>query len=273
VVDLTLLGRAPLVLPLGDVQDACAGLVARTLEVVDEVLAASPGGTPRLDPAELAGFYVVGGGSSFPPVLRQLRERFGQRVKRSPHPFAATAIGLACFLDEEAGYELTDCLTRHFGVWREAAAGAEVSFDAIFPRDARLPGPKDPPLTVVRRYRPVHNVGHYRYVECGALREGRPEGGVTPWDGILFPFDPVLRELGDLSTVPVRRLETELPEVEERYQCGAAGTFEVTLTSLGDGYSRRYQIGRMAGRLGSLEADRAPGKPPASPRGRSPGRG
>ena len=73
---------------------------------------------------ELAGIYVVGGASSFPLVYRQLRERFGQhRVRRSPHPFAATAIGLANFLDDEAGYELSDCLTRHFGVWREAEHG------------------------------------------------------------------------------------------------------------------------------------------------------
>ena len=43
----------------------------------------------------LAGLYVVGGASSFPLVYRRLREQFGEkRVRRSPHPYAATAIGL-----------------------------------------------------------------------------------------------------------------------------------------------------------------------------------
>jgi hypothetical protein len=180
-------------------------------------------------------------------VYRHLRERFGQgRVRRSPHPFAATAIGLATFLDEEAGYELSDALTRHFGVWREADLGREVSFDAIFAKDTRLPRLDEPPLYAVRRYRPAHNLGHYRFVECGKLREGRPDGNLAPWDEIRFPFDPALRERGDLASVDVRRMEGEGPEIEERYRCTAAGTFEVTLAVLDDGFSRTYRIARPA---------------------------
>ncbi len=246
-LDLTLLGQAPLVLPIEDVYAACRPLVEASLEVVDEVMR-----DPRRALAdesvswgELAGLYVVGGGSSFPLVLRHLRERFGEkRVRRSPHPFAATAIGLANFLDEDAGYTLHDSLSRHFGVWREAAAGHEVAFDPIFLRDTRLPRVDEQPLLAVRRYRPAHNMGHFRYVECARLRSGTPDGQVTPWDEIRFPFDRALRDRPELRDVLVRRLPGEGPLFEERYACTASGMFEVTLTALEDGWSRRYTIAR-----------------------------
>lgn len=132
-------------------------------------------------------------------------------------------------------------------MWREAAAGHEVSFDPIFPRDTRLPRLDEPPLLAVRTYRPAHNMGHFRYVECARLRSGTPDGQVTPWDEIRFPFDRDLRERGDLKDVPVRRLPGEGPVIEERYACTSSGTFEVTLTALDDGWSRRYTIGRHGG--------------------------
>jgi molecular chaperone DnaK len=245
VLDHDALGKEPLVLPVDAVYAACTPVVARTLTALDEVMR-----DPRRDQDvvgwnELAGLYVVGGASSFPLVYRHLRERFGQgRVRRSPHPFAATAIGLANFLDEEAGYELSDALTRHFGVWREADLGREVAFDPIFNKDTRLPRLDEPPLEAVRRYRPAHNLGHYRFVECGKLREGRPDGNLAPWDEIRFPFDPALRGRGDLAEVAVQRLDGPGPEIEERYHCTAAGTFEVTLAVLDDGFSRTFRIAR-----------------------------
>jgi hypothetical protein len=242
VVDLTPLGRAPVVLPADDVYAACAPLVERSLAVLEETLARAGS-----EASELAGVYVVGGASGLPSIPRQLRERFGQRVKRSPHPFAATAIGLACHMDEEAGYEVSDCLTRHFGVWREAAWGQSVSFDRVFARDLRLPAPGAAPLLSVRRYRPAHNLGHFRFVECGALRDGHPDGDVVPWDGIWFPFDPGLRECPDLHGVEVARLAGEGPEIEERYECSSSGLFRATLTCLSDGWSQSYQIARRGG--------------------------
>ncbi len=250
VLDLSLIGRLPVSVPLDEVNAACAPLVERTLEVIEEVLARGAG-HGSLSARDLAGLYVVGGASSFPLIGRRLREEYGQpRVKRSPHPFAATAIGLACFLDDEAGYELSDCLTRHFGVFREAHAGREVSFDPIFSRDTRLPGPDDPPLASVRRYRPAHNLGHFRFVECSNLRDGRPDGFVSPWDGITFPFDRELRDRDDLQRIPVRRVDGALPEIEERYECTSSGLFQVTLTCVEDGWSRSFQIARRGGLAG-----------------------
>ena len=104
----------------------------------------------------------------------------------------------------------------------------------------------EPPLYAVRRYRPAHNLGHYRFVECGKLREGRPDGNLAPWDEIRFPFDPALRDRGDLSAVDVQRMDGPGPEIEERYRCTSAGTFEVTLAVLDDGFERTYRIARPA---------------------------
>jgi hypothetical protein len=56
-------------------------------------------------------------------LARALRERFGKRVRRSPYPSAATAIGLAIVSDQNTGYQLQDRFHRHFGVWRESDAG------------------------------------------------------------------------------------------------------------------------------------------------------
>jgi len=244
VVDLELLGRAPIVLPMDDVYEACAPLVARTIDAMDEVMRDPRRETEDVGWNELAGIYVVGGASSFPLVPRQLRERFGQhRVRRSPHPFAATAIGLANFLDEDAGYELSDCLTRHFGVWREAETGRGIVFDPIFSKDTRLPRAGEASLVATRRYRPAHNLGHYRFVECGRIRDGRPDGDVTPWDEVRFAFDPGLRG-GELDGVPVVRRDGPAPEVEERYRCTSAGIFEVTLSVVDDGYSRTFKMAR-----------------------------
>src|SRR6185369_17904370 len=94
----------------------------------------------------LAGIYVVGGASALPVVSRVLRERFGRRVHRSPYPSAAIAMGLAIAVDEDAGFELSDRLSRHFGVFREGRGGQEVVFDPIFSRDTRVPRMGDAPV-------------------------------------------------------------------------------------------------------------------------------
>jgi molecular chaperone DnaK len=248
VIDLEVVGRPPLVVPMDDVNDACAALVERTIESTEEVMRDPRGEDDQpVSWNEVAGIYVVGGASGFPLVYRRLRDRFGNhRVRRSPHPFAATAIGLACYLDAEAGYELADRLTRHFGVWREAEAGAEVSFDRIFPKDTPLPAPGQRPVEAVRRYRAAHNVGHFRFVECGRIRDGHPDGALTPWEEIRFPFERDLRDADRLEAVPVSRLGQSGPEVEERYRCASDGTLEVTLSLPKEGFSRTYTIVRRA---------------------------
>lgn len=249
VADLGPLGLAPLVTPIEEIYQACASLVARTLEAMEPAMLDPRRAVESVSWSELAGIYVVGGASNFPVVYRQLRERFGtHRVRRSPHPFGSTAIGLAISLDESAGYTLTEKLGRHFGVYREERAGAQVSFDVLVPKDTRLPGKGEPPLEIKRRYRAAHNLGHYRFIECGRVERGRPEGNLALWDEVLFPFDPTLRGDRNLSLVPVTRMPGTQPgpEIEEIYRCSSAGTLEVELRVLDDGYSSTLQIGRRA---------------------------
>ena len=86
-------------------------------------------------------------------------------------------------------------------------------------------------------------MGHYRFVECGRIEHGRPEGNLAAWDELLFPFDPSLRG-SDLARVPVRRLPQAGPEVEEIYRCGADGTVEASLRVLEDGFERTLRLSR-----------------------------
>jgi hypothetical protein len=116
-----------------------------------------------------------------------------------------------------------DQLGRSFGVFREANGGQEVAFDPIFEGTTPLP---DAGHTIrVRTYRPVHNIGHFRFVECGWLdAEGTPSGDITPFEDLLFPFDPALQdEAVSLDQVPVQRTRAPASTVEERYEVDAQG--------------------------------------------------
>jgi len=197
-----------------------------------------------VDWSEIAGIYVVGGAGSFPLVARALRAAFDEkRVKRSLHPFAATAIGLAAFLDKEAGFALSERLSRHFGVFREACAGEDVYFDPIVPKGAELPVAGQPPFVVTRTYRAAHNIGHFRFVECSRLRDGHPDGDVTPYDPVFFPFDPALDDDRDLPQRAVHRRD-DGPDVEERYVITNGGAVEVTLTTRPERLSRTFRLER-----------------------------
>jgi molecular chaperone DnaK (HSP70) len=246
VLDLSAAGAGPVSIPVEEVFAACSPLVVRTLEAMKPVFVdPQRPGDETVDWAELAGIYIVGGAGAFPLIPRLLRETYGERrVKRSPHAFAATAIGLAILLDREAGYTVTDRLSRTFGVFRELESGEGVSFDPIFGNETTLPALGEPPLTTARRYLAVHNIGHFRFVECSRVSLGRPEGDIAPWDAIRFPFDPALRGSKHLKKVKVERIPGPGREVEERYSCLADGTVEVTLTDLSDGFSKSYRLGR-----------------------------
>jgi molecular chaperone DnaK (HSP70) len=242
IVDLAAIGMEPLVLSAEEITSACAPLVHRSMEAVEPLLG-DPDGRTAIAWSEIAGLYVVGGGGLFPLVTRLLKERFGEkRVRRSPHPFAATAMGLAVFLDREGGWTLEDKLSRHFGVFRESDAGTDVVFDAIFPKGTALPARGAAPVTVARRYRAAHNVGHFRFLECTRLTGGRPDGDVTPWDEVFFPFERGLRGHA-LSTAAIRR-RADGPEVVETYALGSEGAVSVTVTDASDGFTRTFTLRR-----------------------------
>jgi molecular chaperone DnaK len=245
LMDLSAADRPPFCCGIDDVYAACAPLVEKTVRVLSRVLRDPARDGGDVDWSELAGIYVVGGAGSFPLVFRMLRKSFGEkRVKRSPHPFAATAIGLAVFLDG-AGFALSERLSRHFGVFREADGGEDVIFDPILPKDVSLPADGQPPLVVKRTYRAAHNIGHFRFVECSRLLDGRPDGDVTPYDQVFFPFDPNLQNEEDLAHQPVGRCEGG-PDVEERYVVTPGGAVEVTLTTRPAGLTRTFRLARHA---------------------------
>lgn len=247
LVDLSVIDgvdRPPFSCPIDDVYAACASLVDKTTELLGRVLHDPVGDGRDVPWSEVAGIYVVGGAGSFPIVSRMLRASFGdKRVKRSPHPFAATAIGLAVFLDTESGFVLSERFSRHFGVFREAHAGADVVFDPIVPKDAALPADGRTPLVVSRKYRAAHNIGHFRFVECSRVVNGRPDGDVTPYDPVLFPFDPALSDRDDLGRQPVGRWH-DGPDVEEIYTVAPTGAVEVTVTTQPTGIQRTFRLER-----------------------------
>jgi hypothetical protein len=188
--------------------------------------------------------YLVGGSCELPALARALRDHFGKRVRRSPYPSSATAIGLAIAADRESGYVLSDRFSRHFGVWREAEAGQRIAFDPVFGKETPLPSIGQPPLVVRRRYHPVHNIGRFRFLECSALRlGGEPAGDILAWEEVVFPFAPALAHTRRLRDVPVERDASVLTHtVEEVYRCDSAGVVEVTISDLTGGASRTFRI-------------------------------
>ncbi|HEY2367143.1 MAG TPA: Hsp70 family protein [Polyangiaceae bacterium] len=224
--------KPEVVVQAADYYDACLPLVERTIAAMEPLLAGEENG--------LAGIYVVGGASELPVVSRVLRERFGRRVHRSPYPSAAVAIGLAIAADTDAELTLVDRYARTFGVFREAEAGREITFDAIFAPDTALPA-RASRLTRTRAYRAAHNVGHYRFFECSALdAAGKPRGDMTLFGDVHFPFDA---NVESAATTPVARRASEGPRIEESYSLDERGIVEVVIRNLDQGYERSFKLG------------------------------
>jgi molecular chaperone DnaK (HSP70) len=225
---------------VADFYDRCRPLLAESIEATALLAEGN----------EIDALYVTGGGSELPLVSRALREEFGRKVKRSEYTRSATAIGLAIQADAASGYTLREMFTRNFGVWREGDAGRRMIFDPIFPRGTRLPGAAEPPLTVRRRYQPVHNVGDFRYLEASHVADdAQPSGDITVWDEIHFPFDPALADARNFDTVPVEySWPASHQEIEESYSCDAAGVVTVAIRNLTSHYGREFRLGRWSGK-------------------------
>ncbi|MDO4717986.1 MAG: Hsp70 family protein [Propionibacteriaceae bacterium] len=222
-------GGKPVIVPVSAFYEAATPLVNSSLDVMERLVTGLSGD----ELADVAGIYLVGGGSCLPLVPRVLRERFGRRVHRSPHPGASTAIGLAIAADD-AGFALTDKLSRGFGVFRELSAGEKLSFDPIFSRTQPVtPGV---PVEVKRRYRAAHNIGWFRFVEYSDLGpDGEPTGNLAPFADVLFAFDPTLRGR-DLSGMEVVR-RPDGPLIEETYTIDRDGVVSLTITDLDNGHT------------------------------------
>ena len=242
---LIVLRGQDVVLPVADLYQACTPLIERSLATMAPLVGRLDDGKPDL--TDIAGVYLVGGASGLPLVPRLLRERFGRRVHRSPYPGASTAIGLAIAADRTSDYDLTDRLSRGFGVFREADGGHRLVFDAILSPESVQTSPNGREGTILtREYHAAHNIGWYRFVECADVDEaGEPCGEIAPYQDIIFPFEASLRDVEDqeLRTCTVERRNYG-PLVQEHYRIDEAGLVRVTITDLTDGYSRRYVLGR-----------------------------
>lgn len=219
-------------------------MVDSTLETMAPLLALDDDEPTLHD--DVAGIYVVGGASELPVIARLLRSVFGRRVRRSPHPSGATAIGLAIAADPEVPYTLKERLARGLGVFREMDSGEMVSFDALLPHDLLLCADEHGLTTVTRTYKAAHNIGVFRFAEYTQVDEnGIPRGDVCPLETIHFPFAPELRQLTqeELAHTPVCRQEMG-PMVQEKYTIDAHGIVWVTLTDLGNDYSQTYSLAK-----------------------------
>ncbi len=247
MIDLEpLLGaKRTIILEARDIYAACDDLVNRTLDAVGDVIQQlrDTGISPD-DSRSFAALYLVGGSVAFPPVARKLRHIYGRKVVVSPYPHAATAIGLAIAADPAAQVGVTETVSRSFGVWRENAGGRDKVFDQIFQRQIQL-DPQTGEARVVRAYRPVHNIGHLRYLECGALGYGgEPRGDIRLLKDVYFPYDPGLSNRKGLSRVPItERPELADQEVVEIYVYGRDGIIRVEIENRSGGYCRKYTLG------------------------------
>src|ERR1019366_8305906 len=114
----------------------------------------------------------------------------------------------------------------------------------IFPRGMQLPAPGQPALRIERTYRPAHNIGHFRYLECSRLDDrGQPIGEITNWEQIQFSFDPRLSASPDLSAVSVEPMSANgCMLAREEYTCDANGNLRVKISTLPSGDDRGYLI-------------------------------
>ena len=237
-------GGEEITLPVAEFYEHCQPLVEETCKALEAALGRIHPGQEEPDWRQVAAVYLVGGATDLPVVGRVLREWYGRRVRKSPYPRAATAIGLAIASDDAAGFAVQEGFTRHFGVWREADSGNRIVFDPIFRKDTPLPRPGEEPLTHRRTYHPVHNIGHLRYLECGRLRaDGSPAGEIVPWEEIFFPYDASLASSPAMSAVEVRSEEAlPGPLIEEVYRCDSDGIVTVEIVNHTMGYQRNYRL-------------------------------
>jgi molecular chaperone DnaK (HSP70) len=231
---------AKVTIAVNDYYDRAWPLVQETLHATDDMLAQHC----ALDAVEA--LYITGGGSELPLVSRVLKEHYGRKVKRSAYMRAATAIGLAIHADQESGYTLRERFHQYFGVWREADQGRRIIFDPIFTKGTELPAAKKPALVVTRAYRPMHNVGHFRFLESTRIaHDHQPAGEITYWDEILFPFDPHLESVPNLAGIPVNHsFHAQKCDIREVYRCDSNGRVSVEITNRTSGYSQVYPLAR-----------------------------
>jgi molecular chaperone DnaK (HSP70) len=236
--------QKPVVLDTGVVYERCEPLIERSLSTLENLLRNIDENLE--DGRSLAALYLVGGSVSFPPVSRKLREAYPSKVKISPLPHASTAIGLSIAGDPKANIKVRESVSRHFGIWRER--GKDKIFDPIFLKDRQVDSDTGR-LRVTRTYKPVHNIGLLRYLECSSLGKAEePEGDIALWQDVYFPYDPKLRDRKDLPKISVEKYASvSSQEVTEAYEYGEEGIIQVEIENKTSGYKKLFTLGPKGG--------------------------
>ena len=248
VEGLSEFGQDEVLVEASVVYDDAAPLIEETVTAMEKLFSGlREHGIDPDNAREMGAIYLVGGSVQFPAVQRRLRAQFGRKIQLAPQPHGSTAIGLAIAADEDAGIFVREAPTRHFGVWREAEGGLEKVFDPII--EKRHGRASMEPIFIRRVYHPTHAVGLLRFVECTSLDESRRPGGeVTPWQNILFPYDPSLQKTTELSAfVGQRRDHLASEEIVETYEYQDTGVIRVQIENRTSGYQRKYVLGQRQG--------------------------
>jgi hypothetical protein len=92
----------------------------------------------------------------------------------------------------------------------------------------------------------MHNIGHFRYLECAQLgANGQPQGEINNWDEIRVPFDPDLRDSSDLTNRPVQRyVPAQDRLIQEEYTCDANGDVRVKIRDTISEETNEHRLGR-----------------------------
>jgi len=192
---------------------------------------------------ELETIYLVGGSSRLPLVSKLIASQFPKvKLFTTDKPFSATSMGAA--IQSAETMRVHEVFARHFGVIRLADHGTREIFVPVFQAGLRLPARGEPPITTEVRYRPHHNIGRFRYLECTAVDAGgKPQTGMRTWSEILFPYDCALAVNEPLTPAQIIP-QPDLPgEAVETYTCDSDGVINVQIKRA-DNHSRTFEVFR-----------------------------
>ena len=118
-------------------EELTAGLVDRTFQILERVMADA-----NLDPSRVDELLLVGGQTRMPSIQKRLTDRLGKPPSKGVHPDEAVAIGAALYansLEDNSNLrlQLLDVIPMAIGLER---AGGE--FHVVFPRNAAIPNAK-----------------------------------------------------------------------------------------------------------------------------------
>ncbi len=214
--------------------------VGKLKEVIDAAVAHES----RISDRKSIAIYLVGGSSKLPLVGEMVKAAFADsKVVLSDKPFRSVAMGAAICAADRVTFQ--DVFARHFGLIRLTDHGRREMFDTIFSAGTPVPRRGEPPLEKVTWYRPVHNIGRLRYLECTDVDDaGKPGGSVRQWTDILFPYDPAAPIHAPVDDGSIREVDGGVDPVCEVYRCDSDGVITVELQRPAANDSRQYEIGR-----------------------------